>query len=173
MLHAYSSSYVSESVCLLPSSDATVGSLGYQAYQNILQFYIYNDDLPCTVSFESELGLCHRRWRADAQLASSLNTPQKPLDYTDKDFYPSLLSIMATLPVTSCECEQSISMLKLVKSPLKSTMGQGRLNSLAMLYYHQDMQVTPCRGCSVGVCSSSPTTDDIFKSAQLNQHYFL
>ena len=48
--------------------------------------------------------------------------------YHDKDFFPNirvLLSIMATLPVTSCECERSISMLKLIfKNPLRSTMKQ-------------------------------------------------
>ena len=50
---------------------------------------------------------------------------------------------MATLPVTTCECERSISMLKLVKSPLRSSMGQDRLNGLAMLYYHCDVLLTP------------------------------
>ena len=34
-------------------------------------------------------------------------------------------------------------MLKLVKSPLRSSMGQDRLNGLAMLYYHRDVLLTP------------------------------
>ncbi len=48
---------------------------------------------------------------------------------------------MGTLPVTSCECERSISMLKLIKTSL-SSMGQDRLNGLAMLYYHRDIEIT-------------------------------
>ena len=51
--------------------------------------------------------------------------------------------MMATLPVTSCECERSISMLRLVKSPLRSSMGQDRLNGLAMLYYYRSVDITP------------------------------
>ena len=49
---------------------------------------------------------------------------------------------MATLPVTSCECEHSISLLRLVKSSLRSSMGQNRLNGLALLHSHQGSFVT-------------------------------
>ena len=45
------------------------------------------------------------------ELGSTLNTP---VDHADCDFFPNihtLLCIMGTLPVTSCECECSISML--------------------------------------------------------------
>ncbi len=49
---------------------------------------------------------------------------------------------MGTLPVTSCECERSISMLKLIKTSLRSSMGQDRLNGLAILYYHRDIEIT-------------------------------
>ncbi len=54
----------------------------------------------------------------------------------------TLLCIMGTLPVTSCECERSISTLKLIKTSLRSSMGQDRLNGLAMLYYHRDIEIT-------------------------------
>ena len=46
---------------------------------------------------------------------------------------------MATLPVTSYECEQSISMLGLVRSPLRSTLAEDQLNGLAMMQFHKDM----------------------------------
>ena len=39
----------------------------------------------------------------------------KPLSFINKDYFPNIyviLVISATLPVTSCECERSISMLK-------------------------------------------------------------
>ncbi len=50
--------------------------------------------------------------------------------------------ILSTLPVTSCESERSISMLKRIKTALPSTMTENRLNGLAMLQYHQDITVT-------------------------------
>ena len=62
----------------------------------------------------------------------------------DLDFFPNvntILRIAATHPVTTCECEQSISKLKLVKSMLKTTMVQERMNGLAMLHVHSDLQL--------------------------------
>ena len=44
---------------------------------------------------------------------------------------------MATLPIASCECECSISLLRLLKTSLRSSMGQERLNGLALLHSHQ------------------------------------
>ena len=85
------------------------------------------------------------KWKADSELAVSLCTPEKSLVHADCDFFPNihtLLCIMGTLPVTSCECERSISMLKLIKTSLRSSMGQDRLNGLAMLYYHRDIEIT-------------------------------
>ena len=49
-----------------------------------------------------------------------------------------LVRILATLPVTLCTCERSISQLRIVKSYLRSTMGQDRLTDLAMIHTHYD-----------------------------------
>ncbi len=79
-------------------------------------------------------------------IASKLDTPAKALPHADEELYPNiriLLNIMATLPVTSCECERSICMLRLIKTSLRSSMTQDRLNRLSMLYYHQDVDLTP------------------------------
>jgi len=46
------------------------------------------------------------------------------------------LIIMAILAVTTCEGERSFSMLKLIKTPLRSTMGQENLNGLALMCGH-------------------------------------
>ena len=106
---------------------------------------LYADDLPAPLSFDAELDLWQQQWTANPDLASVLSTPEKALCHADKDFYPNidvLLRIMATLPVTSCECERSISLLRLVKSSLRSSMGQDRLNGLALLHSHQGSFVT-------------------------------
>lgn len=54
--------------------------------------------------------------------------------------YPAittLLHIFATLPVTTCTGERSFSSLKLLKTYLRSTMSQERLNGLSHLYIHK------------------------------------
>jgi len=41
------------------------------------------------------------------------------------------------LPVSSCEAERSFSSLRRLKTYLRSTMSQSRLNSVALLHAHQ------------------------------------
>lgn len=77
-----------------------------------------------------------QKWKNEPQLAIKLNMAIKTLPYIDKDFYPNIFvifNIMATRPVTNCECERSINMLRLIKTPLRSTMGQDRLNGLILI----------------------------------------
>ena len=55
-------------------------------------------------------------------------------------FFPELLKVLKilfTMPVTSCEAERSFSTLKRLKTYLRSTMGEDRLNSLAVLNIHR------------------------------------
>ena len=51
------------------------------------------------------------------------------------------LQLLGTLPVTTCECERSVSSLRILKTYLRSTMGQDRLNGLAIMHAHQDIPV--------------------------------
>ena len=107
---------------------------------------MYGDDLPSLKSFLSELHLWQHKWSSQAEVASALNTPEKALKHADGNFFPNiqvLLKIMGTLPVTNCDCERSISMLRLIKTPLRSTMGQVRLNGLPMLFCHREIKIFP------------------------------
>jgi len=47
--------------------------------------------------------------------------------------------VLLTIPVTVAPAERSFSKLKLLKSYLRSTMTQGRLNNLAMIALESDM----------------------------------
>ena len=51
------------------------------------------------------------------------------------------LRILGTVPVTSCECERSISVMKRLKTYLRSTMTQSRFSSLALLTIKRDFHV--------------------------------
>ena len=52
-----------------------------------------------------------------------------------------LLQILCTLPVTTAEAERSFSYLRILKSYLRNTMTEDRLNGLALLYIHRDIPV--------------------------------
>ena len=75
-------------------------------------------------------------------------TAMATLQACRKELYPNihtLLRIVCTLPVTSCECERSFSSLRRLKTFSRSTMGEGRLNSLALMYIHRAL----ARQCSI------------------------
>ena len=79
------------------------------------------------------------KWKSESIKAKELDTPTKTLIFVDKvkDYFPNiyvLLVISATLPVSS-------STIKLLKTSLRSTMGNERLNGLAMMLIHRDIHV--------------------------------
>ena len=55
----------------------------------------------------------------------------------------ALLRILLTIPVTNAEAERSFSTLKRLKTYLRSTIGQERLNGLALLAVHNGVNVCP------------------------------
>ena len=83
------------------------------------------------------------KWKSESIKAKELDTTTKTLIFVDKDYIYVLLVISATLLVTSCECERSISMLKLLKTSLRSTMGNERLNGLALMLIHRYIELNP------------------------------
>ena len=51
------------------------------------------------------------------------------------------LQLLATIPVTICSCERSIPVLRRLKTYFRNTMSQGRLNGLAMLHVHREINL--------------------------------
>lgn len=103
---------------------------------------MYNDNLPAPSALDMELHCWSVKWRGRIEEAAAQNTPAKVLVTIDGNFFPNieqLLKIACTLPVTSVECERSISRLRHHKTYLRSTMQEARLNGLAMMYIHRDI----------------------------------
>ena len=78
-------------------------------------------------------------------LPKELSGPLDALQHCNRNLFPTvhrLLTIMATLPVTTCSCERSFSSLKYLKNYLRSTTGEERLNGLAMAFIH-DFDISP------------------------------
>ena len=52
-----------------------------------------------------------------------------------------LLSLLAVLPITTCEAERSISTLRRLKTYMRSTMSQERFSGLALVNIHLDIPI--------------------------------
>lgn len=52
-----------------------------------------------------------------------------------------LLKIACTLPVTSCECERSASVIRRLNTFMRASMKEERISSLALIHTHYDMEV--------------------------------
>ena len=103
----------------------------------------YSSNLPNIVSLAAELTLWQRRWE-ELALEVGINKLSDRVSQTlasvDPVSFPNIFSIaklIATVPVTSCSCERSISSLRLLKNYLRSTTGQDRLNGLALMHAHR------------------------------------
>lgn len=68
------------------------------------------------------------------------------LQFCDEDLFPNvnkLLKLLCILPVTTCTSERSFSSLRRLKTYLRSTVSEDRLNGLAMLSIHRSEVLTP------------------------------
>ena len=52
-----------------------------------------------------------------------------------------MLSILVTMPSSSATAERSFSAMKRIKTYLRSTMGNDRLSSLALLHVHREIEI--------------------------------
>ena len=91
---------------------------------------------------------CHGQAEATAEeyLNNSTETSQSLINAlsTTPQRYPNvrnLLRIAVTLPLTSCSAERCFSAMKILKSRLRSTMLDERLNGLALMYIHKDKDI--------------------------------
>ena len=104
----------------------------------------YESDLPNPRIVEAEMDTWETCWRRYVGVfpdrISSVLMLCKEMELTFPNIYCSL-KILGTIPVTTCECERSISSLRRLKTYLRSTMGEERLNGLAALYVHNNIAV--------------------------------
>lgn len=87
------------------------------------------------------------RWKMRYQLKKPEDRPEscaaaiKEVDARDFPNLAVLLKIACTLPVTSCECERSASVLRRLHSWSRTSMRQDRLASLALMHIHYNENV--------------------------------
>ena len=104
----------------------------------------YESDLPNLRIVEAEMDIWETYWRKYVGVfpdrISSVLKLCKEMELTFPNIHCSL-KILGTIPVTTCECERSISSLRRLKAYLRSTMGEERLNGLAALQVHNNIPV--------------------------------
>lgn len=91
---------------------------------------------------ENELELWYNMWKKESNVSEYKE--MKVLDVLEKadEFFPAMrlaLLILITLPCTTCTVERSFSSLRRIKTWLRSTMGESRLNGLALMSVHRKM----------------------------------
>jgi hypothetical protein len=107
---------------------------------------MYSDDLPNPSSLQSEIHTWHLKWRQEKQDHGEQSLPTT-LSFTlprASSLSPNiteLLHLLCTKPVTSCSAERSFSGLKRIKTTFRSTMGNERLTSQALLHLHRDIDI--------------------------------
>lgn len=112
--------------------------------EQIAEFY--EEDLPSPSTIQSEVHCWHMKWQQQKTSHGQSCLPLTPMAALRHatSLFPNvkvLLTILCTLPVTSCSAERSFSALKRIKTPLRTTMGNIRLSALALLTIHQDIPI--------------------------------
>jgi len=97
-------------------------------------FESWHDDLPTLRSLDKEVSRCFNMWSRQSDKADLPDTTMK--------FFPNIrmfLVLAYTLHVTSAEAERSFSVLRLIKSHLRSLIADTRFAALALLkrHYHK------------------------------------
>ena len=100
----------------------------------------YAADLPNRLSLDAELLLWQTFWEQRVgPHPSNIATTLKAIHFDGFENIKVILRILGTLPITSCECERSISALRILKDYKRSTMVEDRLNGLALMKMHQEI----------------------------------
>ena len=74
-------------------------------------------------------------------VADSCASSLKACNFDDFPNLYMLLKIAATLPVTTCGCERSISTTRRLNNFMRCTMEESRLSALALMHIKYDMPV--------------------------------
>lgn len=162
--HSFSSGKDRFKVSFYEVLDLTISSLNDRFQKNVInqlcsleKFIIGEDKLITDVitfygtDFNNEKLLLHRNMLLD--IAKSREIPisstQNAIDFLKSDIslrsmlneLNKLVKMILTVPVSSCTTERSFSALRRLKTFLRSTMSQNRLNDMAILHVHRNENV--------------------------------
>jgi hypothetical protein len=106
---------------------------------------LYRCDLGPRSVIEGEFERWKLKWTAVAA-ADRPSTAADAIQICDSLLFPQiyiLLQLFLTLPLTSATAERSFSTMRRLKSYLRNTMGESRLNGLAQMSINRDLPIDP------------------------------
>ncbi|XP_046851774.1 52 kDa repressor of the inhibitor of the protein kinase-like [Xenia sp. Carnegie-2017] len=107
-------------------------------FKIVSKFYVA--DLPNQLGLDAELLLWQSFWEhRKGPYPCNVATTLKAMNFDGFQNIKVILQILGALPITSCECERSISALRILKDYKRSTMVEERLNGLALMKIHQEI----------------------------------
>ena len=134
-----------EGLCLIPSK--LISLLNKHTKLNWKERFhcfanFYEGDLPNILALDAELDLWEKCWVTYKDChPNNISTTLKAISFPGFENIKVALRILATLPVTSCECERPFSALRRLKNYNRSTiMIAERLNGLALMHIHRDIE---------------------------------
>ena len=104
---------------------------------------VYRDDISDYRVVSSELDMWETNWKKGI-VKVVYESVADTLKNIDEIAFPNIyvaLKILAVTPVTTCECERSVSALRRLKTWLRNTMEEERLNGLAMMHINNDITI--------------------------------
>ena len=145
--HDHKLSSATSATCVSHNQTIEIQRLDQQWKEDFKKFCsVYSCDFPNINNISSEVDMWETYW-FDYDHQKLPDTIEKTLSKVDPITFPNIytaLKILAVLPVTSCSCERSASMLRRLKTYMRSTMSQDRLNGLALIYSHRNMDLDTC-----------------------------
>lgn len=109
-----------------------------QDFKSFSNFYV--DDLPSPLNLDSELDLWEKYSVSfKGKVPDTISSTLKSISFPSFENILVCLKILGTLPVTSCTCERSFSGMRQLKTYLRSTMVNERMNGLALMKFHLDI----------------------------------
>lgn len=107
-------------------------------------FGFYEEDLSHKEIVQSEFMLWKEKWSQENP-SNLPKTAISSLEKCDKTFFPNiytLLKLLAVLPVSVATVERTFSSLRRLKTYLRNSTSESRLNGLALLSIHRDIIVS-------------------------------
>ncbi|XP_065642997.1 52 kDa repressor of the inhibitor of the protein kinase-like [Hydra vulgaris] len=99
----------------------------------------YSSDMPHFTSIHAELDLWELFWKNQLNIPSTVAGTLKSIDMRGFPNIRTAFIILGTIPITTCECERSISVIRRLKTYSRSNMIESRFNSLALMSIHQEI----------------------------------
>ena len=123
-------------LCLLP---ANLAQCTDERVDDTIRYY--GPDMPSPASAKQEIRILKRYWagHGDSDMPATLHSTVEAMNSRQFPCISAVLNVLQLFPVTSAEVERAHSAFKLIKTRMRSTTGEDRLNAFVLLYYHTDI----------------------------------